>query len=108
MDAEDAQTLRDVRYFTNRLLLHAGILPSGLVAMLQEYESELDNGSLGRWTSVGKPARYPDLARRIGQLITDGEWAPGTRLDWPVDRRFGWPQSREYVMNALQLLATRG
>jgi len=108
MDADDAQTLRDVRYFTNRLLLHAGILPSDLVAMLQEYESELDDASLGRWTSVGNPSRYTDLARRIGQSITDGEWAPGAQLDWPVDRRFGWPQPREYVMNALQLLATRG
>ena len=108
MDADDAQTLRDVKYFTNKLLLHAGILPSDLVAMLQEYESELDTASLGRWTSVGNPAQYTDLTRRIGQLITDGELAPGARLDWPVDRRFGWPQRREYVMNALQLLANRG
>jgi hypothetical protein len=108
MDAEDAQTLRDVRYFTSRLLLHAGILPSDLVAMLEDYKSELDHASLGRWASMGDPAQYADLARRIGQSITDGEWLPGVHLDWPLNRRYGWDQTRETVMKALQLLAIRG
>jgi hypothetical protein len=108
VDADDAQTLRDVRYFTNKLLLHAGILPSDLVAMLQEYESELNNASPGRWTRAGNPARYTDLARRIGQSITDGEWLPGTQLGWFLNRRYGWDQTCETVMNALQLLANRG
>lgn len=108
MDAEDAQTLRDVRYFASRLLLHAGILPSDLVTMLEDYKSELDDDSLGRWVSMGDPAQYADLARRIGQSNTDGEWPPGANLDWPLNKRYGWEQTRETVMNALQLLVIRG
>jgi len=108
MDGDDAQTLRDVRYFTSRLLLHAGILPSDLAAMLQEYEAELDNASLGRWASMGNPAQYDDLAQQIARSITDGELLPGTRLDWSLNRRYCWAQTRENVMSALQLLAVRG
>jgi hypothetical protein len=104
----DAQTWRDIRYFTSRLLFHAGVLPPDLSAMLQEYQSELDNASPGRWASIGSPSRYDDLARRISQSITDVEWPPGTCLDWSLDKRYCWAETRENVMSALQLLAVRG
>lgn len=108
MNNNDAQTWRDVKYFTSRLLLHAGVLPGDLAAMLQVYESELGNASPGRWAGLGTPSQYEHLAGQIGQSITDGEWPPGTCLDWSLDKRYCWAQTREKVMGALELLAVRG
>jgi hypothetical protein len=108
MNDNDAQAWRDTRYFTSRLLFHIGVLPPDLTAMLQEFESELGDASPGRWDGIGNPAQYDDLARRISQQITDGEWAPGTCLDWSLDNRYCWAETRENVMSALQLLAVRG
>lgn len=108
MDDDDAQILRDVRYFTSRLLLHAGVLPSDLAAMLQGYEAELENASRQRWADMGTPAQHDALARQIGQSITDGEWPSGTQMKWSLDRRYCRAQTRENVMGALQLLAIRG
>jgi hypothetical protein len=108
MNGSDAQALRDIKYFTSKLLAHADVLPPDLTVMLKEYQSELDNASPGRWVSIGSPSRYDDLARRISQSITDGEWPPGTCLDWSLDKRYCWVETRENVMSALQLLAVRG
>ena len=41
MSGNDAQALRDMRHFTNRLLDHAELLPPDLAAMLRGYGSEL-------------------------------------------------------------------
>jgi hypothetical protein len=108
MNDDDAQAWRDTRYFTSRLLFHAGVLPPDLAAMLQKYVSELDDTSPGRWDSIGNPAQYNDLARRISQQITDGEWPPGKCLDSSLDKRYCWAETRENVLSALQLLAVRG
>ena len=108
MNGDDAQALRDITYFTRRLLEHSGVLPADLALMLKEYELELDNASLERWASMGNPFQYDDLAARIGRAIADGEWPPGTCLDWSRDKRYCWTQTRENVMRALQLLAVRG
>lgn len=107
MDNDDAQTWRDIRYFTSRLLFHAGVLPADLVAMLQEYESELDNASPTRWVGMGSAAQHEQLARKIGQWITDGEWQPGACLDLSLDKRY-WAQAPENVTSALRFLAVRG
>ena len=90
------------------VLEHAGVLPADLALMLKEYELELDNASLERWVSMGNPSQYDDLAARIGRAIANGEWPPGTRLDWSRDKQYCWAQTRENVMRALQLLAVRG
>jgi hypothetical protein len=108
MNDNDAQAWRDTRYFTSRLLLHFGVLPPDLTIMLQEFEAELASASPGRWDGMGNPAQYDDLAGRISQQITDGEWPPGTCLDWSRDKRYCWAETRENVMSALQLLAVRG
>jgi hypothetical protein len=108
MNEDDAQALRDIKYFTSRLLEYAGVHPPDLAVMLKEYELELGNASLERWASAGNPSRYDDLAARIGRSITDGEWPPGTCLDWSRDKEYCWVQTRENVMSALQLLAVRG
>ena len=108
MNGDDAQALRELKYFTSRLLEHAGVLPPDLAVMLKEYDLELHNDSPDRWTSVGGVSQYDRLAHRIGQSITDGEWSPGTRLDWSRDKQYCWVQTRENVMSALQLLAIRG
>jgi hypothetical protein len=108
MNDNDAQAWRDTRYFTSRLLLHFGVLPPDLTMMLQEFESELASASPGRWDGIGNPAQHDDLAGRISQQITDGEWSPGTCLDWSRDKRYCWAETRENVMSALQLLAVRG
>ena len=108
MNGDDAQALRDLKYFTSRLLEHAGVLPPDLEVMLKEYDLELHNDSLDRWTSVGGVSQYDRLAHRIGQSITDGEWPPGARLDWPINTWYCCNKTRENVMSALRLLAVRG
>jgi hypothetical protein len=46
----DTQTLRDITYFMRELLSHASVLPSGLTAMLRDYESELSSiRGAARW-----------------------------------------------------------
>jgi hypothetical protein len=108
MNANDAQTWRDISFFTKKLLLHTKVLPPDLIAMLSEYESELDSASPGRWDGVGGTAQYEDLAQHISQSIADGEIPSGTRLEWPLDYWYCRAQTRENIMNALRILAVRG
>ena len=108
MNGDDAQALRDLKYFTSRLLEHAGVLPPDLAVMLKEYDLELHGDSPDRWTSVGGVSQYDRLAHRIGQSITDGEWPPGACLDWPINKWYCCNETRESVMSALRLLAVRG
>lgn len=108
MNGNDAQALRDIRYFANGLLVHADVLPLDLAVMLQTYKSELENTAPGRWNGIGDPAQYDDLAFHIGQSIADGEWAPGACLDASLDKPYCWATTSENVMSALRLLAIRG
>jgi hypothetical protein len=108
MNGDDAQALRDLKYFTRRLLEHVGVLPADLAVMLKEYELELHNASLERWTSAGGHSQSGKLADRIGQSITDGEWSPGTCLEWPLGKWYCCNETRESGMSALRLLTIRG
>jgi len=108
MNGNDAQTLRDIGHFMNRLLEHAEWLPQELVAMLREYASELGKYSPGRWNGIGDPTQYDRLAQYIGRSIADREWSAGARLDHSLDAWYFRAQPRENVEGALQLLAVRG
>jgi hypothetical protein len=108
MNGNDAQTLRDLRFFTDRLLTHAELLPQELAAMLLEYASELGKDSPGRWDGMGNHAQYANLARYISQSIADEQWPAGARLDFSPDPWYCRAQPRENVEGALRLLAVQG
>jgi hypothetical protein len=108
MNDDDAQALRDLKYFTSRLLRHAGVLPPDLAVMLKEYDSELDNGLPERWNGAGRHYQYDQLAHRIAQSITDNEWPPGACLEWPLRKWYCCNETRESGMGALRLLTVRG
>src|ERR1022692_169280 len=108
MNDNDAQTLRDISYFTNRLLDHAEFLPPDLAALLGEYESELGKYSPGRWDGIGNRAQYGELAQCIGQSIADEKWSVGALLDCSLDKWYCWGRTRKNVEGALQPLAVRG
>jgi hypothetical protein len=108
MNGNDAQTLRDLRFFTDRLLDHAELLPQELAAMLLEYASELGKASPGRWDGMGNHAQYGSLAQYISQSIADGQWPAGARLDCSPDIWYFRPQPHENVEGALRLLAVQG
>jgi hypothetical protein len=108
MNSDDAQTLRDISYFTGELLKHADVLPPDLVAMLRNYESELNDSPPGRWQDIGDPGQYDRLAQRIGQSITDGEWPKDRCLNSSVDNWYTWGEKLGNAEKALRLLAVRG
>lgn len=108
MNEGDAQMLRDISYFTKKLLDHAELLPPELEAMLREYESELGKYSPGRWDGIADRVQYDDLAQNIGQSIADGEWSVGMLLDCSLDKWYCRGRTRKDVEGALQLLAVRG
>jgi hypothetical protein len=108
VNGDDAQTLRDVTYFTCELLGHADMLPTDLAAMLRDYQSELRNSPPSRWDGIGDPVEYECVAHRIAQSITDGQWADGERLHDPTRNRYAWAQTPGNFMRAPRLLAARG
>jgi hypothetical protein len=110
MNSADAQTIRDITYFTRALLSYADVLPSGLTTMLQDYESDLNKtSSSGRWQGIGNATLHSATADYIGQSITDGRLPEGKLLD---DSSLGkWPYSdkaRSVIENALLLVTMRG
>ena len=108
MNGDDAQTLRDVTYFLRTLLKDADVLPADLAAMLRDYQGELRNSPPGRWSGIGDPAEYEDLAHSMAQSVTDGEWADDERLDDPARNWHARAQNPSNFDRALQLLAARG
>jgi hypothetical protein len=109
MNSADAQTLRDITYFTRALLSHADVLPAGLTAMLRDYESELNNTSSSRWQGIGNATQHSATADYIGQSITDGRLPEGKRLDDSSLNK--WPYSDKtcsVIENALRLVTARG
>jgi hypothetical protein len=108
VNGDDAQTLRDVTRFAGELLRHADVLPADLADMLRDYESQLRHSPPSRWAGIGDPVQYECLAHRIGQSVTDGEWAGGARLDCPARNRHAWAETSGNFERALRLLAARG
>lgn len=106
MNGDDSQTLRDVKHLTGVLLDHADVLPDDLAVMLGDFMLEISNPSR-RWNGIGDPVQDEEVARRIGQWVTDGEWHDGQRLDSPDNWHYRmW--SPDKVRRALQLLTARG
>lgn len=109
VDSDDAQLLRDLKGFTRELLKHADALPPVLASMLRDYASELHSSPPERWSGgIGGPAQYGELARWIGQKITDGEFPEGKRLDWSPEFWYARVHRREIAEKAFRLLAARG
>lgn len=108
MNGDDEQVMRDITRFAGRLLEYAGWLPPDLAAMLRGYESALGTCSPGRWEGIGSPGRHDDLAQRIGQAVTDGEWPAGTVLDCGLGKWYCWGQTLQNAEQALRFLAVRG
>jgi len=108
VNGDDAQTLRDVTFFLRALLKDADVLPADLAAMLRDYQRELRNSPPSRWSGIGDPIEYEDLAHRMAQSVTDAEWADDARLDDPARNWHARTQTPSNFDRALQLLAARG
>jgi hypothetical protein len=108
VNSDDARTLGLVKHFTRQLLDRADVLPADLAIMLGDFQSELGNSPSWRWAGIGDPIVYEYVANRMGQLITDGEWPDGQRLDSPHGNPRAWDWTPDNFRRALQLLTARG
>jgi hypothetical protein len=108
VNSDDARTLGLVKHFTRQLLDRADVLPADLAIMLGDFQSELGNSPSWRWAGIGDPTVYEYVANCVGQLITDGEWPDGQRLDSPQGNPRAWDWTPDNFGRALQLLTARG
>jgi len=108
VSAADAQTLLDVGHFLRELLTYADVLPTDLVAMLRDYQSELRSPPPWRSDGIGDPAQYERLADLMAQSLTDGEWSDGEPLDDPARNWYVRAHTPQTFERALRLLAARG